>query len=310
VKKIYAAYKIRKTVSVIGVFDGVHRGHQKILKKAAAVSCRTGMKSLAITFHPHPREVLNPVLKIPLLTSTTHKHSLIGKTGIDLLLDLRFTKSLAMMRAEDFVRKILVDRLGIRALVVGKNFLFGYKGEGDFKLLKAMAKKYGFRLFGVEPLRVKGVQISSTTIRRAIEKGDLKTASLMLGRPVSVLGTVVKGRRVGRRLGFPTANINPHHEAIPPSGVYAVNARMRGKKYTAILNIGTRPTFNIKREPTIELYIFKFNKNIYNKDVEIIFKRKLRDEKKFSSVEALKTQIKKDISRLADHTILSAPAST
>lgn len=294
-KKIYAPYKIRKTVSAIGVFDGVHRGHQKILKKTVELSSRMGMRSLAITFHPHPREVLNPDLKIQLLTSAAHKHNLIEKIGADLLLDLKFTDSLARMSAEDFVRKILVERLDIRALVVGKNFLFGSKGRGDFKLLKAMSEKYGFGLFGVEPLKVKGAQVSSTAIRRAIERGELKTASIMLGRSVSVLGTVVRGRRVGRELGFPTANINPHHEAIPPSGVYAVSARVNGKTYAAILNIGTRPTFNIKKEPTIELYIFNFNRDIYGEDVEIMFKHKIRDEKKFSSAEALKKQIKKDI---------------
>ncbi|MBU1932951.1 MAG: bifunctional riboflavin kinase/FAD synthetase [Candidatus Omnitrophica bacterium] len=294
-KKIYAPYKIRKTVSAIGVFDGVHRGHQKILKKTVALSSKMGMRSLTISFHPHPREVINPDLKIPLLTSTAHKHNLIEKIGMDLLLDLKFTDSLARMNAEDFVRKILMEKLDIRALVVGKNFLFGSKARGDFKLLKAMSERYGFRLFGVEPLRINNAQVSSTTIRRAIERGELRTASLMLGRPVSVLGTVVRGRRVGRELGFPTANINPHHEAIPPSGVYAVNARVSGKTYGAILNIGTRPTFNIKKEPTIELYIFNFNRDIYGKDVEIMFKDKIRDEKKFSSAEALKKQIKKDI---------------
>ncbi|MFH1853833.1 MAG: bifunctional riboflavin kinase/FAD synthetase [Candidatus Omnitrophota bacterium] len=296
-KRIYSPFKIKRVVAAIGVFDGVHQGHQKILKKAVGIASRTYMKSLAVTFHPHPREVLNPNLRIPLLTSTAHKNKLIEKMGIDLLLDLKFTKSLAKMDAEDFVIKILVNSLNIKGLVVGKNFLFGRKGRGDFKLLKSMGMKYGFRLFGVRPLKVKGASVSSTKIRKAIEKGDLRSASLMLGRPVSILGTVVSGRKIGRKLGFPTANINPRHEAIPPDGVYAVDALICGKRYKAILNIGIRPTFNIKREPTIELYIFKFSKNIYRNNVEIIFKYKVRNERKFRSVELLKKQIKKDILR-------------
>lgn len=296
-KKIYSPHKLGKITASIGVFDGVHRGHQKILKKTAEAASRAGMKSLAITFHPHPREVLNPDSKIPLLTSTAHKSRLIEKIGIDFLLDLKFTRKLARVKAENFIENILVKRLGIKTLVVGGNFLFGYKSRGDFKLLKTMGRKYGFKLLRIRPLKIKGAQVSSTRIRMAIEKGDLVLASLMLGRPVSVLGTVVKGRSVGRRLGFPTANINPHHEAIPPSGVYAVDALVRDKKYKAILNIGIRPTFDIKREIAIELYMFKFNKNIYGEDVEIIFKRKIRNERKFKSAEALKTQIQKDIIR-------------
>lgn len=298
-KKIYVSHNIGNVAAAIGVFDGVHRGHQKILKKAVSLASVTSMKTLVITFHPHPKRVLNPDSKIHFLTSAGHKLNLIKNIGVDFLLDLKFTRNLAEMRAEDFVKKILVNKLNIKALVVGKNFLFGRDGLGDFKLLKTMGEKYGFRVFGIKPLRIKGVQVSSTKIRAAIEKGNLRLASLMLGRPVSVLGTVVKGRRVGRRLGFPTANINPHHEAIPPGGVYAVDARVCGKKCAAILNIGTRPTFNLKREPSIELYIFKFNKNIYGKDAEVIFKYKIRDEIRFISPEELKNQIKKDIIRAA-----------
>lgn len=296
-KKIYNPCKIKKTVAAIGVFDGVHLGHQEILKKAVRAASVIRAKSLAITFHPHPRELLNPHSKIPFLTSARHKSRLIEKAGIDFLLDLKFTKNIARMKAEDFIKDMLVDRLGIRAIVAGKDFLFGHKGSGSSGLLKAMGKRYAFKVFVVEPLNIKGVQVSSTRIRRAIEEGGLKSASLMLGRPVSVLGTVVRGRKFGRRLGFPTANINPHHEAIPPSGVYAVDACIGDKKYAGILNIGTRPTFNVKREPTIELYIFKFNRDIYGKDVEIIFKYKIRNERRFRSPQELQRQIRKDILR-------------
>ena len=296
-KKICVPYKKRNIVAAIGVFDGVHKGHQKILKKAVSVASALSMKALVITFHPHPRRIIDPDSKINFLTTTAHKSGLIKKIGVDFLLDLKFTRKLAEMKAEDFVRNVLMGKLNIKALVVGKNFLFGRGGEGNFRLLKNMGKRYGFNVFGIEPLRIKGIQVSSTKIRKAIEKGDLATASLMLGRPVSVLGTVVKGRKIGRRLGFPTANINPHHEAIPPGGVYAVDAKVRGKKYMGVLNIGIRPTFDLKKEPSIELYIFKFKRDIYGKDVEVIFRYKIRDEKRFASSEALKDQIKKDIIR-------------
>ena len=296
-KKICVPYKKSSMVAAIGVFDGVHKGHQKILKKAVSAASALSMKALVITFHPHPRRIIDPDSKINFLTTTAHKSRLIEKIGVDFLLDLKFTKKLSEMKAEDFVSKVLVGKLNIKALVVGKDFLFGRGGEGNFRLLKDIGKRYGFNVFGIEPSRIKGVQVSSTKIRKAIERGDLATASLMLGRPVSVLGTVVKGRKVGRRLGFPTANINPHHEAIPPGGVYAVEAKVLGKKYTGVLNIGIRPTFDLKKEPAIELYIFKFKRNIYGKDVEVIFRHKIRDERKFASPEALKDQIKKDIIR-------------
>ena len=162
-------------------------------------------------------------------------------------------------------------------------------------LLKSLSKIYNFRLVGVSSVKIKKKVVSSTRIRKAIEKGDLKNASLMLGRPVTILGTVVRGEAIGRKIGFPTANINPHHEAIPSSGVYAVDARMGKKIYKAVLNIGIRPTIGKDKEPTIEIHILRFKKNIYGKDIEIIFKRKIRDEKKFSSIEKLRMQIKKDI---------------
>lgn len=287
----------RKLAATIGVFDGVHRGHQKILKKLIKEAARQNAKSLVITFHPHPREVLNPESKTPLLTSLEHRLRLIGDMGVEYFYVIKFTKSLSRVKANDFIKKILIHKLDIKTLVVGENFLFGYKGRGNFALLKKMSKRYNLRLFGVKPMKMKTTYISSTRVRSAIEKGDLKQASLMLARPVIVFGTVIKGKKIGRRLGFPTANINPHHEAIPPSGVYAVNVRLHKRLYKGILNIGTRPTFGKDREPTIELHILNFKKDIYGKDIEIIFKRKIRNERRFSSAEALQRQINKDILR-------------
>lgn len=296
-KRIYSLSKIQNAIATIGIFDSVHRGHQKILKKLVKEARHSGAKSLVITFHPHPRKVLRPDAKIPFITSLEHRLRLIESLGVDSSLVIRFTRSLSRMSARDFINKILVRRLGVKAIVVGVNFLFGNRDKGNFILLKKLSRLYGFKLFGVKPIRIKGTIVSSTKIRRAIEKGNLKDAALMLGRPVTVLGTVVKGRRIGRRLGFPTANIDPHHEAIPPSGVYAVDVKLKNKSYKAVLNIGTRPTFGKGSESTIELYILNFKQDIYNKDVEIIFKRKIRDERRFASIEALREEIQRDIRR-------------
>jgi len=300
VKRIYDQYNIRKTIATIGIFDGVHYGHQRILKKLVRIAAKENSKSMVITFHPHPRKVLNPDLKVPFLTSLEHRLKLIEEMGVDFFLVIKFTKSIARMKAPDFIKKILVDRLNIKALVVGEDFLFGHKEEGDFALLRSSGKLFGFRLFGVKGVKRNGRYISSTRIRKKIEEGDLKEASKLLNRPVSILGTVVEGRAVGRSIGFPTANIDPHHEAIPPSGVYAVRVRFGKRFYRGILNIGSRPTFfkHRTKEKTIELHIFNFKKDIYGKDVEIIFKKKIRPEKKFSSVEALRQQIQKDILRV------------
>ena len=296
VKKIYNPYKIRNLVASIGIFDGVHRGHQKILKKLVGEAKKRKTKSLVITFYPHPRKVLKSDSNIPLLTSLKHRLRLIEDFNVDFILVIKFTKYFSKMKAEDFVKKILVDKLNVKTLIVGKDFLFGYKERGDFRLLKNVSKKYGFKVFGIESLKLKKGLVSSTRVRHLIEKNNLKEASLMLGRKVTVLGTVVKGRRIGRKLGFPTANINPHHEAIPGSGVYTVDVRMKKKVYKGVLNIGTRPTFSKDKEPSIELHILNFKKDIYGKNIEITFKRRIRKERKFNSVEALRKQIKIDAS--------------
>jgi len=296
VKKTCDYYKNKKVVAAIGIFDGVHKGHQKIIKKVIACSHFDHVKSLVITFHPHPRNVLNPRSKIPLLLSLGHRLRLIKEMGVDHVSVIKFTKKLSRMTSLDFVKRVLLHDFNIKTIIVGTNFLFGQGHKGDFAYLKKIGQRHDFNVIGVKPVKMKRVNISSTRIRKAVEKSDIRNAGRMLGRPVTILGTVVKGRKVGRRLGFPTANINPHHEAIPQSGVYAVDARLLNKKYQGILNIGTRPTFGKDAEPTIELHIFDFNKNIYGKDLQIIFNNKIRNEKRFSSIEALKRQIKKDIS--------------
>ncbi len=273
----------------IGIFDGVHKGHQKILNKVIEEAGKNHLKSIVVTFYPHPVKVLKPAAKIPLLMSMDHRIRLINKMGVDKCLVVKFTRQFSKLGPEDFIKNILIDKLNMKALVTGENFLFGFKEKGNARLLKRLSRIYIFKSYSIPALKIDGDFVSSTRIRLTIEKGGLKLASKLLGRPVTILGTVVKGKALGRKLGFPTANIDPHHESIPPSGVYAVDVNLDGKLYRGILNIS--------RSNVIEAHIFNFHGNIYGKDIEVIFKQKIREEKKFKSLETLRKQIQSDIAK-------------
>jgi len=238
------------TVVTIGIFDGVHKGHQAILKKVTREAGKSNLKSVVVTFDPHPVKVLSPGAKIPFIMSLEHRIRLIKKMGVDDCLIIKFTKEFSALSPEDFIKKVLIDKINLRVLVTGGNFLFGFKEKGGSRLLKKLSRIYNFKFYGIPPLKIRGKYISSTRIRKAIETGDLDLASELLGRPVTILGTVVKGKRLGRKIGFPTANIDPHHESIPPSGVYSVNAELDKKNYSGILNISTHKI--------IEVHIFNF----------------------------------------------------
>ncbi|GAF74076.1 unnamed protein product [marine sediment metagenome] len=200
---------------------------------------------------------------------------------MDALLLLKFTNLFSKLSAEDFVKNILVEKIGAREIMMGRGFAFGKKKLGDISFLRQLNKKYGFVVTELQMAKSSGMLISSTRIRKLIINGKIAKASKLLGRPVSILGTVKRGAKMGRILGYPTANINPHHEAIPPSGVYAVLVRFNKKTFGGVLNIGRRPTFYEYSEPTIEVHVFNFKKFIYNKDLEIEFVEKIRDEKRF-----------------------------
>jgi len=278
------------TVVTIGIFDGVHKGHQVILKKVLEEAKKSRLKSVVVTFDPHPVKVLSRDAQIPLLMSLDHRIRLIKEMGVDYFFVEKFTKGFSKLSPEDFIKNILIDKLNLKVLITGEDFLFGFKEKGDARLLKRLSKIYNFKFYSILPLKIKGEHVSSTRIRKAIEKGSLKLASELLGRPVTILGTVVKGKALGRKIGFPTANIDPHHESIPPSGVYGVDVALEGKFYRGILNISNHKI--------IEVHMFDFNRNIYGKDIEVIFKQKIRDEKKFKTLVALKRQIQIDIAYL------------
>jgi len=286
--------RIPKAVVALGVFDGVHRAHREILKYAVKQAQSTKGRSVVVTFWPHPQREAS-------LYSLKHRLRLIEELGVDTCIVINFSPSFAKISAEDFLKDILIDRIGARYICIGKNFRFGKEARGDFKLFKRLSHKYHFGLKVFSVMKVRRLPISSTSIRRAISRGNLKAAQSLLLEPVSVLGTVIRGNSLAKQLGFPTANINPHHEVLPPSGVYAVKVIFKHKKFKGVCYIGSKPTFKFivhsskSNTPThIEVHIFNFHGDIYGKDLEIQFIRKIRNEKKFSSAALLARQIKKD----------------
>ncbi|MCM8782050.1 MAG: bifunctional riboflavin kinase/FAD synthetase [Candidatus Omnitrophica bacterium] len=294
-RQLNRVFFIRPVVS-IGIFDGVHLGHKRILRKVVNEARRIGGTSIVVTFSPHPATILDTIGAPPLLISLKHRLKLIENEGIDVACVLNFNETLARCDAEEFVKKVLIKRISVRTVIIGLNFKFGKDKKGDIKLLKTFAKQFNFFVKGVSLFKIGGRPVSSTRIRNAIMNGRLSEAARLLGRRVSILGTVVKGAQRGRILGYPTANIDPHQEAIPPSGVYAVYVLLEGKRYKGILNIGQRPTFDKirKKNPTIEVHIFNFCNYIYGKEIEVIFVGKLRGEKKFRTKKELVQQIKID----------------
>ena len=289
--------RIKGSVVTIGVFDGLHAGHVVIIKKVVAFAKKNSLSSVVVTFDPHPLNVLEPHSKTPSLISLGHRIKLIKELGADILVIVKFTRSFSRMSPEKFIKNILVDKLRAKQIYVGENFYFGKGAGADAEILRRLSKRHGVNITAVNPIKVSGHIASSSLIRELILKGKLGKAAGLLGRPVSVFGTVVKGSGIARELGCPTANINPHHEVIPPRGVYAVRAKFGNKMFDGIVNIGFRPTFYSPRdeEPTVEVHLFGFKGNLYNIDVEVYFIKKMRDERKFRSREMLVRQIKADM---------------
>jgi len=297
--KVYYATKrlphMNKPMVAIGVFDGVHKGHQKLLNKLVESARRKKKKAVVITFTPHPYKILHAYKIPPMLFSLPHRLKILGYAGIDLVFVLRFTKKMSLSSPEDFLRRYLVKELNVGELFMGANFKLGKGRKGGFRRLMKIAAKYDFRLNVIKCKKIGRSFISSTLIRKLIMEGKLNEASVKLGRKVSLLGTVVRGDRRGRVIGFPTANLDLHHEAVPPAGVYAVIVKYKEKEYKAILNIGFRPTFKSpQKERTVEVHIFDFKKNIYGANLEIIFIKKIRDERHFRNREHLRVQIQRD----------------
>ena len=287
-------------VVTLGVFDGVHRGHLKVIKKTVSWAKEKGGKSIVLTFSRSPKVVLG---KRPssIITSLEHRLNIFNSLGVDYTVVMEFNGNVADIKADDFVKNILYDWIGIKGMVLGYNCSFGKDREGDKSTILDLAKRYNFEVFSCEPVKLAEQIISSTLIREAIMHGDLNRAEDMLGRSVSILGRVVSGSKRGSKLLFPTANLDLHHEVIPPRGVYGTLVKLDDKEFYAITNIGIRPTFegeSFERdsniETVVEVHILDFSGSIYGKDLEVLFISKIREEVKFNTIDELKKQIEKD----------------
>lgn len=282
--------KVKKVVLAMGVFDGLHRGHKEILKAAVKKAREIKGTSVVLTFWPHPQ-------KQGSLYSLEHRLRLIAEIGIDLCIVVNFSRNFAGIKAEDFIKHILAGKINAKYVYVGNDFRFGRNTEGGISLLKKLGRIYDFKVKGFKIVKSSNNPISSTLIRSLIKNGEIKRAGELLDRPVSILGTVIKGTALGRILGFPTANINPHHEVIPAIGIYAVKVILGKKRLKGVCYIGRRPTIvRHAKKINIEVYIFNFKNNIYGKYLEIQFIEMIRKDEKFPSLGLLAEQIKKDVS--------------
>jgi riboflavin kinase/FMN adenylyltransferase len=290
--------RVHKPVVSIGVFDGVHVGHRYLFDRMKEEARRSGGETLVITFWPHPRIVLNhQPEKLKYLSTIQGKQELLEECGIDHLLILEFTADIQNMDARTFVERLLVKKIGVEVLVMGFDHVFGHDRQGDYERVSALGGELGFRVVKVEARKVKGQTVSSTLIRDMLWQGDVAGAKRFLGYYYFIIGRIVGGKRIGRSIGFPTANIRPddEHKLIPADGVYAVKVLLSGKNYGGMLNIGIRPTVNNGfPEKTIEVHIFDFHGDIYGQDVKITFIERIRPEKKFDRIEELAAQLQED----------------
>jgi riboflavin kinase/FMN adenylyltransferase len=280
----------------IGVFDGVHRGHQAVISTSADHARETNGTPVVVTFDPHPEKVLRPEGAPHLLTATQHKIALIRALGVEHLLIISFDKQFAATEPEDFVQQLVAHSKPLREICVGHEWSFGKKRRGNLDLLKKLGANFDFDVVGIPPVKINGAVVSSTAIRQAVEKGDLTKAAEMLGREYTILGTVTHGDNLGKKIGFPTANLSAHSEQFPPNGVYAAEAKIDDELRRGVINLGVRPTVSEgKSERVLEIHLFDFNRDIYGFDVEVRFLKFLRPEKKFESLDALVRQIRQDV---------------
>jgi riboflavin kinase/FMN adenylyltransferase len=287
-------------VLALGNFDGMHRGHLKIIERVRRGADERGSTAVAMTFDPHPSKIVRPD-KAPLLLMT-HQQKLeaLARGGMHGVAIIRFTPELAQWDPETFVRSVLVEWLHVAEVWVGANFLFGHDRSGNFSLLRSLGARYGFRAEKIDPVRYKEFVVSSTRVRRLIAEGRVDEAGALLGHYYALDGTVVAGHKRGRELGFPTANLCTENELVPPVGVYATIANINGIAYPSITNIGTRPTFESGEERVIETHVLGFDTDVYGVKLRLGFVQRLRDEKKFDGADALKAQIQADRDRAKD----------
>jgi len=290
----------RNPVVTLGNFDGVHLGHEDIFKKVREAASKIHGEGVVITFEPHPLKVLAPEKFLPLLTPFRKKMMLMQKSGIETVLCIEFSLAFSEVSPSEFIRRILVEKAKVKEVIIGYNYHFGKRQEGDAQTLKDEGKVFGFEVEVVEPFRIGQTIVSSSKIRDLIQIGEVEGASRLLGRDYPIIGKVVEGAKRGQTLGFPTANLETSDELYPKAGVYAVDVEWRQQHFSGLANVGSNPTFlpeqSGKGKPvSLEVYILSFNRNIYGEEIQVNFKRRIRDEVRFGSSSLLIEQIKKDI---------------
>lgn len=281
-------------VLALGNFDGMHRGHLKIIERVRRGAEERGASAVAMTFDPHPSTIVRPDKAPPLLMTKPEKLEALARAGMHGVAIVRFTPELALWDPETFVRRVLVEWLHVAEVWVGANFLFGHDRAGNFSMLRSLGARYGFRAEKIDPVRYKDFVVSSTRIRRLISEGRVDEAGALLGHYYSIDGTVVQGSQRGRVLGFPTANLCSDNALVPPSGVYATVTLLDGVAHPSVTNIGSRPTFENNETIVIETHVMNFSRELYGERLRLAFVQRLRDEKKFDGIEALKAQIDAD----------------
>jgi riboflavin kinase/FMN adenylyltransferase len=283
-------------VLTIGTFDGVHKGHQAILKDVVAHAKAAGKESVLITFEPHPRKLIYPEQSLQLLTPLNGKIQLIRNTGIDHVVVIPFNQAFSALTAEAYIRDFLVAQFHPHAIVIGYDHRFGRDRTGNLALLKSFEQAFGYTVYELPVQKIEDAAVSSTKIRNALRSGDVLTAQAMLGRCYEISGTVVHGAKMGRQLGYPTANIAPESEdqLVPANGAYTITATHQDNEYSGMLNIGVRPTVSSEPKLHIEAHLFHFSGDLYGQQISIRFIARLRDEQKFASLDDLKAQLAKD----------------
>jgi len=287
----------RPTVLTLGVFDGLHLGHQLIMRTVVERARETGAVPTVITFDPHPRAVLHPESSPPLLQTLDQKVEGFGVLGIEQTIVVRFDKAFSQTRAEDFLRDVVKDRLHAKEVYLGRGFAFGHDREGNIELLRRVSEDLGFFADEVPEVQFRSQRVSSSKVRGLLLEGKVNLARRLLGRPYGVEGRVERGAERGAGLGFPTANLHPTNRVIPRNGVYVTGTLIDGQWRRSVTNVGVRPTFEADTEPSVETFVLNWAGDLYGDVVRVRFLYRLRDERKFAGIEELKSQIEKDVAR-------------
>jgi riboflavin kinase/FMN adenylyltransferase len=291
----------RPTVVTLGVFDGLHLGHQLIMQTVVERARELNAVPTVITFDPHPRAVLHPESSPPLLQTLDQKVEAFGVLGIQQTIVIRFTEEFSLLPAEGFLRDTVKERLHALEVYLGRGFAFGHNREGNIDLLRRVSRESGFVADEVPEVKFRGQRVSSSRIRQLLLEGKVNLARRMLGRPYGVEGRVVRGVERGRQLGFPTANLHPQNRVIPRNGVYVTGTLIEGVWRRSVTNVGVRPTFGSETEPSVETFVINWSGDLYGDVVRIRFLYRLRDEMRFGSIDQLKTQINRDVERAENY---------